>query len=41
MIPSVLHLYPYPFIPDISIAPLLVHYNSEALTTTALILCRS
>jgi len=30
------------FIPDISIAPLQVHYYySEALPTTALILCRS
>jgi len=29
------------FIPDISIAPLQVHYYSEALQTTALILCRS
>ena len=29
------------FIPDISIAPLQVHYYSEALLTTALILCRS
>jgi len=28
------------FIPDISIAPLQVHYYSEALPTTALILCR-
>src|SRR6218665_310699 len=30
-----------PFIPDISIAPLQVHYYSEELPTTALILCRS
>ena len=29
------------FIPDISIAPLQVHYYSEALPTRALILCRS
>jgi len=29
------------FIPDISIAPLQVHYYSEALPTTALILCKS
>ena len=29
------------FIPDISIAPLHVHYYSEVLLTTALILCRS
>src|SRR6218665_2732839 len=29
------------FIPDISIAPLQVHYYSEALPATALILCRS
>jgi len=29
------------FIPDISIAPLKVHYYSEALLTTALILCWS
>ena len=29
------------FIPDISIAPLQVHYYSEALPTTILILCRS
>jgi len=29
------------FIPDISIAPLQVHYYSEALPTTALILCQS
>jgi len=29
------------FIPDISIAPLQVHYYSEAFATTALILCRS
>jgi len=29
------------FIPDISIAPLQVHYYSEALLTTALTLCRS
>ena len=28
------------FIPDISIAPLQVHYCPEALSTTALILCR-
>ena len=27
------------FIPDISIAPFQVHYYSEALPTTALILC--
>jgi len=27
-------------IPDISIAPLQIHYNSEALLITALILCR-
>jgi len=29
------------FIPDISIVPLQFHYYSEALPTTALILCRS
>ena len=29
------------FIPDISIAPLQVHYYSEALLTTALVLCWS
>jgi len=29
------------FIPDTSIAPLQVHYYSEAHSTTALILCRS
>jgi len=29
------------FIPDISIAPLQVHYYSEVLSTTALILCQS
>jgi len=29
------------FIPDVSIAPLQVHYYSEALPTTALILCPS
>ena len=29
------------FIPDISIAPFQVHYYSEALPTTALLLCRS
>src|SRR6218665_208777 len=29
------------FIPDISIAPLQVHYYSEVLPTTALILCQS
>src|SRR6218665_47796 len=29
------------FLPDISIAPLQVHYYSEALPTTALILCWS
>ena len=29
------------FIPDISIEPLQVHYYSEALPTTALILCQS
>src|SRR6218665_1612012 len=29
------------FIPDISIEPLKVHYYSEALPTTALILCRN
>ena len=29
------------FIPDISIAPLQVHYYSEMLPTTALILCQS
>src|SRR6218665_724313 len=29
------------FLPDISIAPLRVHYYSEALLTTALILCWS
>ena len=28
------------FIPDISIAPLQVHYYSEAISTTALILCQ-
>jgi len=28
-------------IPDISVAPLQVHYYSEALPTTALILCHS
>jgi len=28
-------------IPDISIAPLQVHYYSEALPTAALLLCRS
>jgi len=31
----------YSFIPDISIAPLKVHYYLEALQTTALILCWS
>jgi len=31
----------YPFIPNISIALLQVHYYSEALPTTALVLCRS
>src|SRR6218665_199871 len=31
----------YSFIPDISIAPLHVHYYSEALPATALKLCRS
>src|SRR6218665_2055348 len=32
---------PHAFIRDISIASFQVHYYSEALTTTALILCRS
>jgi len=31
----------FSFIPNISIAPLQVHYYSEALPTTALILCWS
>src|SRR6218665_545479 len=34
-------LFNYSFILDISMAPLEVHYYSEALQTTALILCRS
>src|SRR6218665_1066174 len=29
------------FIPDISVVPLQIHYYSEALPTTALILCHS
>jgi len=31
----------HPFVPDISIAPLQVHYYTEVLPTTALILCKS
>jgi len=38
---SVIRLVIHSFIPDISIAPVEVHYYSEALSTTALMLCRS
>src|SRR6218665_1502770 len=35
------HIFNHSFILDISIAPLQIHYHSEALPTTALIMCRS
>jgi len=35
------HSFIHSLIPDVSIAPLQVHYYSEALLTTASILCRS
>jgi len=41
MSPSFIHSFIHSLIPDIYIAPLQLHYYSEALTTTALILCRS